>query len=91
MEIYIVKSFAPENGWVNLKAFDNNVVIPPPIAEDFKEVLQRLTKLKYNLIPIYTRMKPFFLQFTMMLGNTSYCDSYVERMVQDLKPKREYL
>ena len=24
MEIYIVKSFAPENGWVNLKAFDNN-------------------------------------------------------------------
>ena len=75
----------------NLKAFDNNVVIPPPIAEDFKEVLQRLTKLKYNLIPIYTRMKPFFLQFTMMLGNTSYCDSYVERMVQDLKPKREYL
>ena len=24
MEIYIVKSFAPENGWVNLKVFDNN-------------------------------------------------------------------
>jgi|688.fasta_scaffold05350_4 hypothetical protein len=24
MEVYIVKSFSPENGWVNLKAFDNN-------------------------------------------------------------------
>jgi len=24
MEVYIVKSFGPENGWVNLKAFDNN-------------------------------------------------------------------
>jgi hypothetical protein len=24
MEVYIVKSYAPENGWVNLKAFDNN-------------------------------------------------------------------
>jgi hypothetical protein len=24
MEVYIVKSFVPENGWVNLKAFDNN-------------------------------------------------------------------
>lgn len=24
MEVFIVKSFGPENGWVNLKAFDNN-------------------------------------------------------------------
>jgi hypothetical protein len=24
MEVYIVKSFGPESGWVNLKAFDNN-------------------------------------------------------------------
>jgi hypothetical protein len=24
MEVYIVKSFVPENGWVNLQAFDNN-------------------------------------------------------------------
>jgi hypothetical protein len=24
MEVYIVKSYGPENGWVNLKAFDNN-------------------------------------------------------------------
>ena len=24
MEVYIVKSFGPENGYVNLKAFDNN-------------------------------------------------------------------
>ena len=24
MQVYIVKSFGPENGWVNLKAFDNN-------------------------------------------------------------------
>jgi hypothetical protein len=24
MEVYIVKSFSPDNGWVNLKAFDNN-------------------------------------------------------------------
>jgi len=23
-EVYIVKSFGPESGWVNLKAFDNN-------------------------------------------------------------------
>ena len=24
MEVYIVKSFGPESGYVNLKAFDNN-------------------------------------------------------------------
>ena len=24
MEVFIVKSFGPENGYVNLKAFDNN-------------------------------------------------------------------
>ena len=24
MEVYIVKSYGPENGWVYLKAFDNN-------------------------------------------------------------------
>jgi hypothetical protein len=24
MEVFIVKSFGPESGWVNLKAFDNN-------------------------------------------------------------------
>jgi len=24
MQVYIVKSFGPESGWVNLKVFDNN-------------------------------------------------------------------
>jgi hypothetical protein len=24
MEVFIVKSFGPESGWINLKAFDNN-------------------------------------------------------------------
>ena len=24
MEVYVVKSFGPENGWVNLAVFDNN-------------------------------------------------------------------
>jgi hypothetical protein len=24
MEVFIVKSFGPESGWVNLKVFDNN-------------------------------------------------------------------
>jgi hypothetical protein len=24
MQVFIVKSFGPENGWVNLKVFDNN-------------------------------------------------------------------
>ena len=24
MEVFIVKSFGPESGWINLRAFDNN-------------------------------------------------------------------
>lgn len=75
----------------NLKYYDNNTVIPPPSSDDFKAVLKRLTKLKYNLIPVYNKMKPFFLQFTMMLGADMYMESYIDRMVQDLQPKREYL
>jgi len=49
MEIYIVKSFGPENGWVNLKAFDNNDAavsfaneiekqIPDGVEDEFVEV-----------------------------------------------------
>ena len=49
MEIYIVKSFGPKNGWVNLKAFDNNDAavsfaneiekqIPDGVEDEFVEV-----------------------------------------------------
>jgi hypothetical protein len=49
MEVYIVKSFGPENGWVNLKAFDNNDAavsyaneiekqIPDGVEDEFIEI-----------------------------------------------------
>ncbi len=49
MEVYIVKSFSPENGWVKLKAFDNNdpavyfantveKQIPDDIEDEFVEI-----------------------------------------------------
>jgi hypothetical protein len=49
MEVYIVKSFGPENGWVNLKAFDNNDAavsyaneiekqIPDGVEDEFVEI-----------------------------------------------------
>jgi hypothetical protein len=49
MEVYIVKSFGPESGWVNLKVFDNNDAavsfanevekqIPDGIEDEFVEV-----------------------------------------------------
>ena len=49
MEVYIVKSFGPENGWVNLKAFDNNDAavyfantiekqIPDDVEDEFVEI-----------------------------------------------------
>jgi hypothetical protein len=49
MEVYIVKSFGPENGWVNLKVFDNNDAavsfannvekqIPDDVKDEFVEI-----------------------------------------------------
>ncbi len=49
MEVYIVKSFGPESGWVNLKAFDNNDAavsfantvekqIPDDVENEFVEI-----------------------------------------------------
>ena len=49
MEVYIVKSFGPDSGWVNLKAFDNNDAavsfantvekqIPDDIENEFVEI-----------------------------------------------------
>ena len=49
MEVYIVKSFGPESGWVNLKAFDNNDAavsfantvekqIPDDVEDEFVEI-----------------------------------------------------
>ena len=49
MEVYIVKSFGPENGWVNLKVFDNNDAavyfantvekqIPDGVEDEFVEI-----------------------------------------------------
>ena len=49
MEVYIVKSFGPETGWVNLKAFDNNDAavyfantvekqIPDGVEDEFVEI-----------------------------------------------------
>ncbi len=49
MEVYIVKSFGPDSGWVNLKAFDNNDAavyfantvekqIPDDIEDEFVEI-----------------------------------------------------
>lgn len=49
MEVYIVKSFGPQNGWVNLKAFDDNDAavsfantiekqIPEGIEDEFIEI-----------------------------------------------------
>ena len=49
MEVYIVKSFGPENGCVNLKAFDNNDAavyfantvekqIPDDVEDEFVEI-----------------------------------------------------
>ncbi len=49
MEVYIVKSFGPDSGWVNLKAFDNNDAavsfantvekqIPDDVENEFVEI-----------------------------------------------------
>jgi hypothetical protein len=49
MEVYIVKSFGPDSGWVNLKAFDNNDAavyfantiekqIPDGVEDEFVEI-----------------------------------------------------
>ena len=49
MEVYVVKSFGPENGWVNLAVFDNNdaavdfsnkveLQIPPESEDEFVEI-----------------------------------------------------
>ena len=49
MEVYIVKSFGPENGWMNLKVFDNNDAavsfaneiekqIPEDVEDEFVEI-----------------------------------------------------
>jgi hypothetical protein len=49
MEVFIVKSFGPESGWINLKAFDNNdsavafantieKQIPEGIEDEFVEI-----------------------------------------------------
>jgi hypothetical protein len=49
MEVFVVKSFGPESGWVNLKAFDNNDAavsfantiekqIPDNIEDEFVEI-----------------------------------------------------
>jgi hypothetical protein len=49
MEVFIVKSFGPESGWVNLKAFDNNdsavafantieKQIPEGVEDEFVEI-----------------------------------------------------
>ena len=49
MNVYIVKSFGPENGWLNLAVFDNNDAavdfsakiesqIPPDVDAEFVEI-----------------------------------------------------
>ena len=49
MEVYVVKSFGPENGWENLAVFDNNdaavdfsnkveLQIPPESEDEFVEI-----------------------------------------------------
>jgi hypothetical protein len=49
MNVYIVKSFGPENGWVNLAVFDNNDAavdfstkiesqIPPDVDDEYVEI-----------------------------------------------------
>jgi len=57
MEVYIVKSFSPENGWVNLKAFDNNdaavCILLIPLKNKYLMILRmNLLKLKYLMLGV---------------------------------------
>lgn len=74
----------------NLKKYDENDILPPPSYDDFKTVLKRLFILKYNLIPIFNKMKPFYIQWSGSLGNYDAMENYIDRMEQDIKPKREF-
>lgn len=74
-----------------LNHLDNNYILPIPDITDFKAIVRRLSLEKYNLIPFYNKPKPFLLQFMAQLGNYDYVDLFLEKLVQDITPKIQFL
>jgi len=73
-----------------LNQFDNDYTLPIPDIDDFKNIVRRLSIEKYNLIPFYSKPKPFMLQFMAQLGNYNYVDLFLEKLVQDISPKSDF-
>lgn len=61
---------------------------PPPNKADFVRMLKRLALRKYNLTPITSKMKIYYIEFMSRLGNYDQLENLVDRIDEELTRPR---
>jgi len=73
---------------LGLNAYIDDMDIPPPTKEDFIRNIKKLAQKGYNLTPITSKIKIYYIEFMSRLGNHDLLESLIERCDEELNRSR---
>lgn len=83
--ILMYKTECMEDG---LNQFIVDYAAPPPSKADFVRLLKILAAKQYNLTPITSKMKIYYIEFMSRLGNFEQLENLVDRIDEELSRPR---
>lgn len=72
----------------NLNQFIENYQYPPPTKADFVRQLKNIARKGYNLTPITSKMKIYYIEFMSRLGSYDQLENLVDRVDEELNRPR---
>ncbi|WP_445772283.1 hypothetical protein [Rheinheimera sp.] len=72
----------------NLNSFIADYQYPPPSKFDFMRMLKLIAGKGYNLTPLTSKMKIYYIEFMTRLGNYSQLENLIDRIDEELTRPR---
>jgi len=84
----LIVMYKTENLEDTLNQFIPDWQPPPPSKADFVRLLKKLAQKQYNLTPITSKMKIYYIEFMTRLGNYDQLENLIDRIDEELSRSR---